>query len=239
MNDEDVAREALTIDAARSTIVLLIGMKGHGKSEAARMFFDSWPYDRIVIDPTGNAQPDDPTQVALAAPFPAGLPDPEQLDPPAERVTVWARIDPKSPTFTFDQDQAMGMALNPRHRPKLIWRDEFGLGVSPNTISGNDRAALYSSRHYHATLLLVTQRPRHIPTIAISQADKIIMFYLPNPKDREHIAENAGIPLPVLERQYHDNQRRHRHAYLLIDREQNAIVNCPPLPGVKARGPAA
>jgi hypothetical protein len=240
VNDEDLAREALTIDSNRSTIVLILGMKGRGKSEAARMLFDGWPHDRVVIDPTGNARPDDPLTIPMTAPFPSQLPDPDaETDPPQTRVTVWARINPKSQTLTHDQDAAMGMALYPRRRRVLIWRDEFGLGVTANSMSPHDRAALMSSRHHHASLLLVVQRPRFIPTLAIAQADKILMFGLPNPRDREHIAENAGIPVPVLERQYHDNQRRHRHAFLLIDRDNDVLLNCPPLPGIEARGPAA
>lgn len=238
MSDETIAREALTIDAGRSTIVLVLGMKGRGKSEAARMLFDAWPHDRIVIDPTGNARPDDPQTIPLAAPFPSQLPEPDRhADPPQQRVTVWARINPSSPTFVHDQDAAMGMALYPRHRHKLIWRDEFGIGANALRIEPNDQAALMSSRHHNASLLLVTQRPRFIPTLAIAQADKILMFALPNPKDRELVADNAGVARRVMEREYADNQRRSRHAFLLIDRDHDAILNCPPLPNVRARGP--
>lgn len=242
MTDEDLAAEALTIDPNRSTIVLILGMKGRGKSAAARTLFDAWPHDRVVIDPTGDARPDDPYTIALTAPFPSQLPepDPDPPDgPPQTRVTVWARINPGSETLAFDQDQAMGMALHPRRKRKLIWRDEFGLGVSAQTMLPNDRNLLMSSRHYNASALLVSPRPRHIPILAISQADKILMFALPNPKDRAHIAENAGIPVRVLDREYEHNQRRHQHAYLLIDRQHDTLLNCPPLPGVQARGPAA
>jgi hypothetical protein len=240
MSDEDLAREALLMDAGRSTIVLFVGMKGSGKSAAARVMFDQWPHDRVVVDPTGSAWPDDPQTIALKAPFPSQLPEPDpDTDPPQTRVTVWARIDPRSATFAFDQDQAMAMALHPRRRTKLIWRDEFGQGVSAHKTLPNDNALLLSSRHYEASALLVTQRPRHIPTVALQQADKFLIFRLPSPADREHVAANAGIPLPVFERQYHDSQRRHPHAFLLYDRKNDVLLNCPPLPGIKAHGPAA
>lgn len=240
MSDEDLAREALTIDAGRSTIVMLFGMKGRGKSSAARMLFDGWPHERVVIDPTGNARPDDPFTLPMKAPFPSQLPEPDpDANPPQHRATIWARIDPRSATFAHDVDAAMGMALHPRRKSKLIWRDEFGHGTSAHKMLPNDQALLMSSRHYHASALLVVPRPRHVPTLALEQADKIIVFGLPNPDDREHIAKNAGIPLPVFEREYHDNQRRHRHAYLLYDRGADALLNCPPLPGIEARGPRA
>lgn len=239
-SEEDWAREALTIDPNRSTFVMFFGMKGSGKSAAARKLFDAWPHDRVVIDPTGSAWPDDPATLPMKAPFPSQLPEPDpDADPPQTRVTVWARIDPRSPTFAFDQDNALAMALHPRRRSKMIWRDEFGQGTSAHKILPNDNALLLSSRHYNASALLVTQRPRHIPTAAIQQADKILIFRLPSPKDREYVAENAGVPVPVFERQYHDNRRRHEHAYLLYDRKNDVLLNCPPLPGIQARGPAA
>jgi hypothetical protein len=240
MNDEDLAREALTVDPTRSTITLLIGGKGCGKSEAARIVFDSWPADRLVIDPTGDARPDDPATIALVAPFPSQLPEPDpEADPPQTRVTVWARINPGSATLKADQNDATNMALHPRHRRKLIWRDEFGLGVSANTMTDADRTLLMSSRHYEASALLCCPRPRHMPVLALAQADRILVWALPNPDDREHVAKNFGVSLPLFEREYHDNRRRGRHAFLLLDRHNDALLNCPPLPGVKARGPKA
>lgn len=240
MSDEDLAREALTIDPNRSNIIMLFGAKGRGKSTAARALFDAWPEDRVVIDPTGNAAPDDPATVAMTAPFPSQLPEPDvHADPPQTRVTVWARIDPKSQTFEFDQDQAVGMALAPRRRRKFIWRDEFGIGTQPNKILPNDRTLLLSSRHWHASAALVSQRPVWIPKVALSQSDLILVWKLPNPDDREYLAKNCDIPVALFEREYQDNQRRHKHAFLLFDRNNDVLLNCPPLPGIQARGPAA
>lgn len=240
VSDADDAAEALTLDTSRSVIVMCFGTKGSGKSSAARALFDGYPYDRVVIDPTGNARPDDPLTIPMTAPFPSQLPEPDRdTDPPQERVTVWVRIDPRSPTFSFDQDQAMGMALHPRRKPKMIWRDEFGVGTSAHKVLPNDNAMLMSSRHYHASGLLVCPRPRLIPTLAILQADKILVFRTPSPDDREHIAKNAGIPVPAFERAYHDNQRRGKHSFLLFDREADVLLDCPPLPHITARGPRA
>lgn len=237
-DDMELARQVLTIDPTRSTIVLLLGTKGRGKSSAARQIFDEWPADRVVVDPTGNARPDDPDTVALTAPFPSQIPAPGRDQ---KRSTVWARIDPGSPTYEHDEAAATSMALHPRSRPKLIWRDEFGQGSSAHKISGPDRTLLHSSRHYHISALLVSQRPRHIPVLAPMQADLILMWTLPNPDDREVIAKNAGIPLPVLERAYHANQRRGPHAFLLWSRNPapGVLIDCPPLPDIAARGPKA
>lgn len=238
VDDEELAREALTIDPTRSTIILLVGTKGTGKSAAARMLFDAWPADRIAIDPSGDARPDDPDTIAMAAPFPSQLPEPDyEADPPQTRVTVWARLDPRSPTIKADQDAAVNMALFPRSRHKLIWRDEFAIGTSSYTMTKADETLLISSRHYNASALFCCPRPRNIPVMALAQADIVIVYTLPNPDDREHVAKNFGVDLALFERQYHDNRKRSKHAFLLLDRRHDALLNCPPLPGIKARGP--
>lgn len=234
-SDVEAAAAALEIDPGESSVVLFVGMKKSGKSAAARQLFDAWPGDRLVIDVTGDARPDDPSTIALTAPFAAQLPEPDQ-DAGQTRVTAWARVDPRSATFEHDQDQALGLGLFPRHRDTLVWVDEYGQSATAQRIGPNLRLALNSSRHYHMTLLLACPRPRNIPVLTISQADRVFVFRLPNPADREVVADNAGIPLATFERQYHDAQRRDKHAFLLWDPEQLVLLNCPPLPGVKSRG---
>lgn len=247
MNDEEAAAAALELNPDRSNIWLFTGTKGSGKSAAARVMFDKWPYDRVVIDPTGDARPDDPYTLPMTAPFPSQLPEVEDVareldvDPEAlhGRVTVWARIDPRSPTFEHDMDAALGLGLYPRHRNILVWHDEYGQAGTAQRIAPNMKLALMSSRHYHLTLLLACPRPRHIPTLTVQQADRVFVFRLPNPADREVIAENGGIELPTFERMYHYTQRRHRHAFLLWDPHEQALLSMPPLPGIKSRGPRA
>ncbi len=246
MNDEELAREALTIDPTRSTIAMMFGGKGCGKSAAARALFDAWPHDRIVIDPTGDARPDDPLTRAMIAPFPSQLPEPgthpgdhelAEHEAAAGRVTIWARINPGSATLKADQNDATNMALHPRHRRKMIWRDEFGLGTSANSMTQADMTLTMSSRHYEASALLCCPRPRNIPKLAIGQADLVLVFAVRDPDDREYIAKSFGVEVPLFEREYHDNRRRGKHAFLLLSREHDALLNCPPLPGIAARGP--
>lgn len=246
MTDEELAAEAMNIDPERSTLICVFGTKGSGKSEIGRRYFDLWPYDRMVIDPTGNARPDDPLVLPMTAPFPSQMPAPESVydenmlaTPEGQRVSVWARVDPRSPTFEHDQAQALNLALFPRHRKKFAWIDEYGLTGTAQKISENARTLLMSSRHYNVSGVFICPRPRHIATMTIIQADMIIVFRVPSPDDREYIAKNAGISVPVFEREYHENQRRGPHSFLLYDRQRDALLNCPPLPDVKARGPRA
>lgn len=230
------AAAALEVDPSRSNIVLCVGTKGSGKSEAARQIFDAWPNDRVMIDITGDARPDNPETIALTKPFPASMPEPDPRTG-ASRVTVWARIDPRSPTVELDQQQALALGLYPQRRPALVMVDEYGMMATANKIGANLSLALMSSRHYHLTLLLCCPRPRRIPTLTIEQADKVLIFDTPNTDDREVLAKNMGYPVKLFEDHYQDTMRRERHSFLLFDKRERVLVSCPPLPLAKHHGP--
>jgi hypothetical protein len=236
-SDGELAKAAMHIDPERSNIVLCIGKKGSGKSVVAREIFNAYPYDRVVLDVTGDARPDDPATIALTAPFPSQMPrDPED---PAKRMSVWARVDPRSDTYAEDQDQALALALYPKHNPAMLWIDEYGQAATANKIEKNMRLALQSSRHYYTSLLLACPRAVHIPVVTMQQADKVFIFRVANREDRDTIAKNIGYPAPDFERAYLANRRRDRHAFLLWDNELERLFDCPPLPGITATGPRA
>lgn len=232
------AARALEIDPDRSNIIVCVGRKGSGKSEAARTIFESWPYDRVVIDVTGDARPHDPELIVYTAPFPAQLPDPE-VEHGRGRVTVWARVNPQSPTYFEDQDDALNLALHPRHRNTLVWVDEYAQLATAAKIPPNLRLALQSSRHYHTSMLLCFPRPKYVPVITFQQADKILIYRLPNRDDREVLAKNMGYPFDRFERHYAATMRRDPHAFLLWDSNQGLLVGLPPLPLARTHGPRA
>lgn len=237
MNDaEAIARQAVTMDPERSNIVVCVGTKGSGKSEAARLLFDQWPYDRVVIDVTGDARPDDPATVIATAPFGAAMPEPD-TEAGQTRVTVWARVDPRSATYRDQQDDALNLALYPRHRKTLVWVDEYAELATAAKIPPNTKLLLHSCRHYATSALLCFPRPRFVPTLTIAQADKILIYRTPNADDREVLAKNMGYPLPEFERHYHATMRRDRHAYLLWDARQGVLLGMPPLPLDRTHGP--
>lgn len=234
---EEIAATALEVDPGRSNIIVCVGTKGSGKSEAARTVFDAWPHDRVVIDVTGDARPDDPARVTLTAPWPAMLPEPDPQGSSPRRVTAWARIDPRSPTYEHDQDSALSLALHPRDRNTLVWIDEYGQMATANKIGPNLKLALQSSRHYHLTMLLCFTRPRLIPVITFTQADKVLIYRTPNADDREVIAKNMGYPLAAFEQHYATTMRRGKHAFLLWDAQQGVLLGCPELPLAQTHGP--
>lgn len=238
----DKIAEAMTLDQTRSNIVLFIGGKGSGKSSGARSLFDVWRSHRLVIDPTGDARPDDPMTQPLTRPFPSQIPEVRDDDGNLMRYTGWLRLDPRSPTYTFDLNQAIGMALYPKRWHKLLWIDEYGIGTSAQQSTKgmeNDRTMLMSSRHYNLSALLCLPRPKHINPLALVQADIIVMHHLPNADDREYVAKTASVSVPVFERTYQANRRRGKHAFVLFHRELELLLDCPPLPNVTARGPKA
>lgn len=235
LEDEKLARAALEIDADRSNVILIIGTKGSGKSEAARMIFDGWPYDRVVIDVTGDARPDDPETLILTAPFPSQLPEGED----GNRVTAWARVDPRSPTYSEDQDAALALGLYPRHRKILVWVDEFAELATASTIPPNTKLGLVSSRHYSLSLLLPCPRPARIPVLSIAQADLIMIFETPRRDDRKILADNMGFPFNRFEKAYAANRLRGSHALLLWDKRQRRLFDLPPLPLPRSHGPRA
>lgn len=231
------AREALDIDPDRSNIVLIVGTKGEGKSEAARMIFDQWPYDRLVLDVTGDARPSDPATIALAPPFPSQMPLADPEGPSPTRSTVWARVSPTSPRYLKEQDEALAMVLYPRHKKTLALVDEYGELATQHKWGGNTKLLIGSSRHYGpVSLVLCCPRPRFIPTATMIQADKVLMFDTPNEEDRVTVWKNAGYPIRKGELKYEETMRRGKYHYLLFDKHQKHLFGMPPLPIEAAHG---
>lgn len=234
--DDELAAAALEIDPGRSNLILLFGTKGTGKSEVCRVIFDSWPGNRVVLDVTGDARPEDPETIVLTAPFPSQLPPPREGQ---SRVTVWARVDPRSPTYAEDQDAAVALALYPKHSEVLLWVDEFAELATASTIEPNTKLMIISSRHYYVSALLPAPRPSRIPILSISQADLIFIFEIPRRDDRKTLADNMGYPFNLFERAYAANRLRGPHALLLWDRRQKRLFDLPELPLQRTHGPRA
>jgi hypothetical protein len=234
--DLELAQQALVIDPDRSNIVLAVGKKGSGKSEAGHLIFNTWPYDRAILDITGDARPDDPYAIPVVQPFgqleeyrplkeqlarAARLPWPA---PDGDRLTLWIRISPdqgadtpekNDQLFRAAQDNALKLGLYPQHNPMLWWADEFGrMFKKGGSGAGPSLAlALQSSRHFGPlSLILTCPRPRHIDPLTVQQADLVLIYELANADDREVIAKNIGYPLAEFERAYFACQQRNHAA---------------------------
>jgi hypothetical protein len=194
-----------------------------------RRLYRSWRYDKLSIDVNGDAEPGENAEPLrdLSTSFPVKH---ELIGPPPAR-NLHYRADPGSPTYRQDLDKAVGMALRPSDRKVLLWLDEVGEVSQVNRTQPNLRRLLMQSRHYGpVSALLAGPRPMNIDPLCVSQADHIYIYNLPNPKDRQRLAENMGYPPDELEEAWVRNRARGPHAFLFWHAPSSTLLECPPLP---------
>lgn len=230
------------LDPTRSNIILVVGRKGSGKSVHARLIYASYPYDKLVVDPTGDAEPGPDAEV-IRPPFPRKF----KVDDSGRPRNLHLKVDPRSDTYRDDMDRGLGMGLFPSDRPSMVWVDEVGELMQSNSTPPNTRLALMSSRHYGPmSLLMCGPRPMHISPLSISQADRVVIYDLPNPKDVERLAENMGYPTRKLVDAVDATERRNADEraagaepfwHLVFDRQTKQLWRMPPVPALAHRGP--
>lgn len=223
------------IDPDKGAHVLAVGRKGSGKSFLARQLFDSYPYDSLVLDITGDlwrdfvadGTKDDPDihLIRLDSPLPGRLP--EAREDGARQVFVLAP-DMGSPEAMDDVDRAIGLAL--RRGRMLIWMDEVGV-ISPIGKTGpNMRRYLHHGRHHQMTGIAAGPRPVDIDTLQVSQADHAFVFALANPSDRRRVADSIGWAPREFDEAVHDLDK---HEFLHWSADSGELVHMPALPKPK------
>lgn len=65
--------------------------------------------------------------------------------------------------------------------------DEFSNG--PNIIHDELKKLIKQGRKRHVCIFIGSQRPSGVPTIVLSEANIVVVFYLQNAKDRAKVAE--------------------------------------------------
>jgi nucleoside-triphosphatase THEP1 len=219
----------MALDPVKGGHIFISGKKGQGKSVLARRLFDSYPYDRLVLDVTGDLTDDfrrDGVKFvtlqgdALPITFPRG--------DEGEPVTAVLAPDMGDEGAAMDQmDRALGLAMD--HRRTLVWCDEVGSLSKVGKTPPNLRRALHHGRHRQLFLLLCGPRPKDIDPLCISQADVVATFRTPNPADRKRIAENIGWPPHAFDAAVH---ALGPHEYLWYDATApvEELLHMPPLP---------
>lgn len=216
------------VDPDMNQIMLVIGRKGSGKSVFARELVRGWPYiDKFVIDPTGDADPGDDIGTVTLHKLPSELPVPSKRG--EFTVTRWV-ADPRSATYREDLDRAVGLALFPKKRRVLLWVDEAGEVFPANRLGPNARTLLQQSRHWYTSVVMCCPRPINIDPLCVSQADRVVIYDLPHPRDRERVAAAIGIEPRVLSAELDATRGRGEHWYLLYDARAHELYRCPPLP---------
>jgi hypothetical protein len=185
------------IDPDKGAHIIAVGRKRQGKSHLARRLFDSYPYDSMILDVTGDiwadfvadGTADDPNVklVKLTAPLPARLPEPDEE---GRRQVFVISPDMGDADAMDDLDRCVGLAM--RRGRMLLWIDEVGI-VSPVGQTGpNMRRYLHHGGHHFMTGIACGPRPVLIDPLQLSQADHAFVFPLSNPADRRRVADSIG-----------------------------------------------
>ncbi|KAB2809307.1 hypothetical protein F9L07_19905 [Pimelobacter simplex] len=220
------------IDATRNQIIAVFGRKGEGKSVWAREAFRAWPgVDKLVIDPTGDADPGDVLAGGVRTQTVHKLPDEmPRATKPGEHVALRYVANPGKASYREDLDRAVGLALYPKERRRLVWVDEAGEVFPANRTGLNARVLLQQSRHWYTSLILCCPRPMNIDPLCISQADYVVMYDVPHPRDRARLAEAIGYPPAELVGVLNETRARGPHWYTMYVAREHRLYRCPPLP---------
>jgi hypothetical protein len=199
----------------RPVIVTCLGRKGTGKSMVGLLIFESYPYDRVVIDVAGDDGPvGQPRGMEVVHDLPKTVDEipehwPEHLrERPEDRLTLRFVPDPTSPTYLQDMDAVVGMAY--RHGRCAILVHEIHELAPSNKTPPHMRRLLRQSRHREMTLIGCGPRPAWVDRLQLAQSDLVYIFDLPDPDDRITVAKTIGAEPKHLDELVR-NLRTHQH----------------------------
>lgn len=217
-----------TPDPRRSLYLFACGRKGEGKSVWCRAWFDQYPFDRIVIDPTGDVRADlTKDGVDFVAIDQHVIPTSFPRSAEGHQVTLVYCPDMGDPDAADQMDRVVGLCLDSADHPVMLWVDEVGRLTTAHSTPPNTRRALHHGRHHALTLLGAAPRPMDIDPLFINQADLVAAFRLPNPTDRRRVADNIGFAPAEFDEL---NAGLATHEYLLYVQAEDLLYVCPPLP---------
>jgi hypothetical protein len=185
------------IDPNVGVVMTFLGKKRSGKSKMALLWFESYPYDRVVIDINGTDGPhhEKPGEQLVEL---HGTVDtlprkwPEHLREDGKRMTLRYHPDMGSETFLEDVDAVLGLAFRTGRVCVLV--HEAGLVAPSNRTPPHMKRMLQSNRHRQLTCLFCAPRPKTMDTLVVGQADMVYVFELPNRDDRDVVADAIGWP---------------------------------------------
>lgn len=180
-------------------IIGAFGAAGSGKSVLMDYLWRRWQRDRLAIDPTHDWLPAGAkvTHQELEV-----WPVAEGYDERRQRQSLVYRPDTGNGAWRDDMDRAVGVTLTHARRtgrPTLLVLDEVGeMAINPQATLPHLRRVLYTGRHYDVNVIGGGPRPVDIPKLFLQQCRYVAMFRLPNPADRERIADMMGFPRELI-----------------------------------------
>jgi hypothetical protein len=178
-------------DPRKATQITILGNRRTGKSELGYVLFDSYPFDRIAVDPPGDLKmPEDTLRLDTVPPRWPGAAYERAMGERKKRQTLYYPPDFHSPTYLQDMDDAVGLAY--AHGNCCLLFDEVHELAQANRTPPHMRRMLRQGRHRNVTTIYMTQRPLTIDPLIIAHADYLYIFKLRNPADRKRVAESMG-----------------------------------------------
>jgi energy-coupling factor transporter ATP-binding protein EcfA2 len=159
--------------------VILLGRSNSGKSQLARAIFVAAKGPKLIVDPQGS----ETTRVPGAVTFR----DPRR--PPDAAVRRFVPIDPAD----LDAYDEVYRWVLLRSYPSYVWCDEAGDVFPVRRTPPNARRLLTHGRKRQIGHVATHTRPRELDPNLIAQAAHVVVFQLPNPADRRHVADVAGV----------------------------------------------
>lgn len=222
------------IEPEKGVIITCLGKKRSGKSKMALLWFESYPYDRIVVDLNGTDGPH--KDVIELRGTVDDLPKkwPEHLREDGKRMTLRYHPDAGSPTFLEDVDAVLGLAWSTGRVCVLI--HEVGQVAKSGRTPAHMLRILQSNRHRQLTVIMCCPRPYTVDPLVLGQADLVYVFELPNKRDRERVAEEIGWDTADFAAGINELAP---HEYLRADTNENRpedgapdmrLIHCPALP---------
>jgi hypothetical protein len=232
------------LELADGRILLCVGKKRSGKSKLALLLFQSYPFDKIVLDIAGDDGPVGPDVIPLRGDVET-LPRrwPEGLRDEGKPMTLSYIPDAGSPTSAEDMDAVVGLALSHGRHLKDRGRGgcallihEIGVLAPAHRTQPNMRRALMHNRHNGLTLIMCGPRPQVVDPLVVQQSDVVYTFELMNPDDRERLAKSMGWSPRDFDAAVEDLGP---HEYLRYDANElkpaegqldRRLIHCPALP---------
>jgi hypothetical protein len=227
------------LEISDGRIISCFGKKKSGKSVMGLLLFQSYPWDKIVIDVAGDDGPWGDGIHELHGTT-EDLPRrwPEHLREDKEPMTLRYTPDAGSPTFREDMDAVVGLALRQGkatgHCALLV--HEGGVLAQSNRTPPNTRRALMHNRHNKFTLIMCQPRPYTLDPLVLQQSDVVYVFDVPNPDDRKRIADTIGWEASDFDASWRE---LNTHEYLRFDANEPKpkgneldlrLTHWPPLP---------
>ena len=221
-----------SLDPDKSVYMAALGKKGSGKSKLARVIFDSYPYDKAILDVNGTDRPEqlnDPESGYIEIHVvPDEWPEDERIE--GKPLVLYYSPDAGSETFLEDQDKFIGLCF--KHGRVLILVHEMGVLAAANRTPKNTKRMLHQGRHRDLSAIMCAPRPATMDSLVITQSNFVYVFKLPNPRDRRMVADTIGwdpedFDLAVKELE--------EHGYLRYDdgaseESGNQLLSFPPIP---------